>query len=125
MNWIQFLSKHEGFVFNKCESVESVMCGLCRLELHHIYHVLCSKFIEDVLSSKYERLSNMFWMHISVNYSENTLCWLSNIYAHFNSIRKKILYLVNSYNFSYILLFAFVLPVFNPINIMITHNDFL
>jgi hypothetical protein len=84
------------FGFNRWESVKSFICGLGRLDLHHIIRIHRTKFYLHVICSCNLLLYNMFWVHMSLNYSKlcdidaivfkfkSNIC--NDIYEHFQTI---------------------------------------
>lgn len=71
------------FGFNRWESVKSFICGLGRLDLHHIVRIHRTKFYLHVVRSCNLLLYNMFWVHMSLNYSK--LCDIDAIVFKFKS----------------------------------------
>ena len=84
------------FGFNKWESVKSFICGLGRLDFHHITRIFRTKFYFHVLRTSNMLLNNMFWIHASLDNSDkcdllaiilkykSDVC--SDIYKHFHEI---------------------------------------
>lgn len=48
--------------FSRLESIKLFICGLGRLDLHHIIKLGTIKFYHNIRSSENNKLVNMFWM---------------------------------------------------------------
>jgi len=86
------------FGFNKWESVKSFICGLGRLDFHHITRIFRTKYYFHVLRTNNMLLNNMFWIHVGLTVDKSKVCDLfaiifkfksdvcSDIYKHFCEI---------------------------------------
>jgi len=84
------------FGFNRWESVKAFICGLGRLDFHHIVSVRKIKFYRSLLHSQYTVVRDIFWCYFadffstdyelhSVSYHFNYIA-INDIYANFRMI---------------------------------------
>jgi len=59
------------FGFNEWESVKSFICGLGRLDFHHILDYTPCEFYFHISHVKHTLMNNMFWVYSSSNHSKD------------------------------------------------------
>lgn len=55
------------FGFHKYESVKTFICGLGRLDFHHLTRVSRAKFYMRLFTSDHALLKSLFWTHVTLN----------------------------------------------------------
>ena len=62
------------FKFHKWESVRQFVCGLGRLDLHHIVQVRRVKYYKRLLQCNNTLLTDIFWIHFTNSFKSDSCC---------------------------------------------------